>query len=255
MKGLLSRLVRKRRVWLLLGLPICAVIAISSVASISVFPPKVSGKSLGYAVAGIDLYVAPEGGLVNNQKTTVPQNFIEQTIALGAQMASPQLRDMMATSAGIPPDQLAVDGPLDLNQSIFQQQPDGEKRSSQILVQNAPYRVTINQDLALPEIGVTAQAPTPNEAIRLASASETVLSTYLAGIETRSETPRIERLQVSSLGPIALSDDSRSGVANVAVLTFLLSFALWSGLVVALMAIVRDLRKLRRGWTPERVSP
>lgn len=113
----------------------------------------------------------------------------------------------------------------------------------QILVQNAQYRVQVNEDVALPEIGVTAQAPSSAEAARLAIATQNALSSYLTSIETRSGTPRVERLVVSALSPISISDKSK-GLLNVAGLTFLLSFALWAGVVVALMAIVRDVRRL-----------
>jgi hypothetical protein len=255
MKAWISRLLGKRRTWLLLGIPVCVVVAISSLASISLFPLSVRGKSLGYAVAGVQLYVGPRGGLVNNQPTNVPQNFIEQSVAVADQMSSPQLRDMIATYSGIPANQIAVDGPIDLNSSIFDQQPPGEKRSMQLLVQKAPYRVTVDEDVALPEIGVTAQAPTPAQAARLASATQIAVSSYLTGIETRSKTPLVNRLSVSSLGPVAVSDHSRKGLINVAVLSFLVSFGVWAGVVVALMAVLRDLRRLRRGWTPDRVSP
>jgi hypothetical protein len=255
MKGWVSRLVRRRRFWLLAGVPVCLLIAISSVASVSLFPPAVRGKSLGYAVAGMQLYVAPPGGIVNNQPTDVTENLVGQAFALADQMSSPQARSLIASNSGLPENQIAVDGPLDLDQSIFQSEPDGPKRSSQIIAQNAPYRVTITEDTALPEIGVTAQAPTPTEAVRLASATQAATSSYLTGIETRSRTPRAARMAVSSLGPISLSDTSSKDLPNVAVLTFLIAFALWSGLVVATMATTRDVRRLRRGCTPDGASP
>jgi hypothetical protein len=255
MRAWISRLIRRRRTWLFLGVPVCVLLATLSVASVSLVPPKVSGKGLGYATAGMDLYVGPRGGLVNNQPIDVTNNLIVQAYALADQMSSPQIRSLIASRAGIAASKLAVDGPLDLNESLFLTFPDGEKRSSQIIVQNVPYRVTIDEDTALPEISVTAQAPTPSEAVRLASATQAAASAYLAGIETRSRTPVAVRLGVSPLGPIAVSDDSTKGLANLAVLTFLVAFALWSGLVVTIMTVARDVRRVRRGWTPDHVSP
>jgi hypothetical protein len=243
MKAWIVKLLSRRRTWMLVGVPVCLLIAISSVASVSFVPPSVRSKSLGYSVAGMQLYVAPHGGLLTNQRTNVPQKFIQQAITLADQVSSPQLRDAIAVRAGIPAHQLAVDGPINVDTSVFAQQPTGEKRSMQILVQNAQYRVQVNEDVALPEIGVTAQAPSSAEATRLALATQNALSSYLTSIETRSGTPRVERLVVSALSPISISDKSK-GLANVAGLTFLLSFALWAGVVVALMAIVRDVRRL-----------
>jgi hypothetical protein len=253
MKARMSGVIRSRRLWLAFGVPVSALVVLCTVASVSIFPPAVQGSSLGYAVATTQLYIGPPGGLVNTLTTDVPQQFIEQGIALADQMASPHLRDVIAANSGIAASRIAVDGPLDLNTSVFSQEPDGPKRSSQITVQNALYRVTVGEDTALPEISVTAQAPKPSQAVRLANASQAALSTYLTGIETASGTPPIDRLGVSSLGPVLVSDES-SGLVNVAVLTFALSLALWSGLVVAITAIVRDVHRLRRGWSPGGVS-
>ena len=255
MKARISKVLSKRRTWLLVGVPVCVLVAISSVESISLFPLSVRGKSLGYAVAGLQLYVAPPGGLVNNQPTNVPQNFIQQAIAVADQVSSPQLRNMIAMYSGIPARQIAVDGPINVDTSVFMRQPRGEKRSMQIVVQNASYRITVNEDVALPEIGVTAQAPTPDKAARLANATQLAVSSYLTGIETRSRTPLANRLSISPLSPISISDDSTKGLANLAALTFLVSFALWAGVVVAVMAILRELRRPRRDWVPGRVSP
>ena len=146
MKARISKVLSKRRTWLLVGVPVCVLVAISSVASISLFPPSVRGKSLGYAVAGLQLHVSPPGGLVNNQPTNVPQNFIQQAITVADQVSSPQLRNMIAMYSGIPARQIAVDGPINVDTSVFMRQPPGEKRSMQIIVQNASYRVTVNED-------------------------------------------------------------------------------------------------------------
>ena len=137
---------------------------------------------------------------------------------------------------------------------MFQQQPDGEKRATQILVQNAPYRVTIDEDTALPEVGVTAYAPSPGQAVRLAGATKAALVSYLNDIETSSGIPPAQRLAASSLGPVFVSDDSGKDLLNVAVLTFLVSLTLWSGLVLAVTAVLRDISSGRRRWARERAS-
>jgi hypothetical protein len=254
MTARISTALSKRRTWLTVGGAVCVLVAISSVASISFFPPSIRGKLLGYAVAGQQLYVGPPGGLVTNQPNNVPQNFIQQAITVADQVASPQLRNMIAMYSGIPARQIAVDGPINVDTSVFTQQPPGEKRSMQLLVQNAPYRVTVTEDVALPEIGITAQAPRPVEAVRLASATQGALSSYLTGIETRSGTPLADRLSITPVSPMSITDDSTKGLANVAVLTFLVSFALWAGVVVAMNAIVRDLRRLGPAGTRPRKS-
>ena len=190
MRAGIAKLILSRRTLLVVGIPVSALVALCSVASVSFFPPAIRGSSLGYAVARMQLYVGPNGGLVDTQLSDVPQQSIDQAIALADQMGSPRIRNLIAANSGIARDQIAVDGPLDVYQSVFDEEPDGEKRASQVIVQNARYRVIINEDTALPEIAVTAQAPTSREAVSLASATRVAVSSYLSGIETASKTPR-----------------------------------------------------------------
>jgi hypothetical protein len=253
-QGRRSRAVLTRRILLAAGVPVSAFVALCAVASVSVFPPAVHSKSLKYALAKTLLYVGPSDAFGNTQPKDVPQQFIDQSIVLAFQMASPELRQLIAAKSGIAARRIAVDGPVDLNESVFEQEPDGPKRATQILVQNAPYRVTVDEDLVLPEIGVTAQAPTPGQAVRLASGVQAALSAYLTGLETTSQTPVAERLDVSALGPVFVTDGSSGDVVNIALLTSLLAFTLWCGLVFSVTAIVRDIRRLRGGWTPGRAS-
>ena len=244
MKARRSRLILSRRTLLVTGIPVSALVALCSVASVSFFPPEVRGSSLGYAVAKMQLYVAPRGGLVDTPLSDVLEQWTNQAIALADQMRSPLIRNLIAAHSGIPRDRIAVDGPLDLNQSVFDREPDGEKRASQVVVQNAAYRVIVNEDTALPEIGVTAQAPTTREAVSLAHGAQAALSSYLTGIQRASKTPVDQRLGVSSVGGVFASDES-SGLKNLVGLTFALAFAVWSGLVLSLRAIVRSVSRGR----------
>jgi hypothetical protein len=244
-----------RRLWLWVGVVVAGFVALCTLRPVSLFPFRVGDGRLGYAVAGVQLYVAPPRGLVANRKPDWASNVVEEAFSLADQMASPEVRDLIGSDAGIPPNQIAVDGPLDLNESIYTLMPDGEKRASQVVVQDAPYRITIDEDTALPEILVQAQAPTTAEAVRLAGAAQNAAQAYLSRVERRSDTPGVVKLTVYPLGPITVSNHARSGQTNLAVLTFLLAFVLWAGLVSVILAVVRDIRTVRRGWTPRRVSP
>lgn len=248
-------LIGSRRLWLALGVLVAGFVALCLVSSVSLLPPSLKSRSLGYALASAQLYVAPSGGLVNNPPGSVIEISVDQTIALASVISSPKLTRMIAADAGVDPSRLAIDGPLNLDTSVFQQQPSGEKRASQVIVQNVPDRVTIDEDLALPEMYVTTQAPTSAAAVSLASATQRAVSTYLTGVQTSSQTPVEQRLRVSAAGPISVTDAPRKDLVNLAVLGFALTFALWAGLVIALSAVARDVRSLGRGSAPGRASP
>lgn len=241
-RGLLAR----RRVWLALGLPVAAFVALTTVASVSVFPPSITRKPVTVATASKQLYVMPPDALGNALPNYAPSQYLQQTIALADQLSSPEVRGLIAREAGIRQRLLAVDGPDPTYLSIFQREPSGEKRATQILVEGAPYRVTIDEDLVFPQIGVTAQAPTTNDAVKLALATQLAIGSYLTRVETSAQTSPAQRLEVQSLTPLSVSGGSSTGLVNVAGLAFLISLVLWSGLVIAATAVVRDVRSLLR---------
>jgi hypothetical protein len=246
MNGRVSSLLSSRRVWLFLGVPVAALVALSAVASISVFPPSVKRKPVAFVTATAQLHMLPPSVLGGTLVRDDPRQFIQQTINLADQMSSPQLRGLIGKAAGIAPRLIALDGPNPTYLAITEREPSGEKRATQIVAEGDLYRVTIDEDLVSPQIGVTAQAPTASQAVRLAAATQAAMSSYLTSLETAAQTPPTRRLEVHALTPIVLPGDSSGGLGNMVALTFFVSLALWVGSVFVITTVVRDLRSLRR---------
>ena len=254
MKALISRTARSRRVWLLLGVPVAAYVALSSVANVSLLPPTVNGKNLAFVTARTQLYVMPQGQLAKSTPSSNPSQFTAKAAVLANLLTGPELRTLIAKNARIDARRIVVDGPVPVDEPLGQIWPADQKRASQIVAESDPYRVTVDASPSLPVLGITAQAPMTGQAVRLAAAANTGLNSYLTGLETRAKLPIAQRLEVHSLAAIAVSGDSSGGLGNVAALAFVVSLALWTGMVYAIAAVARDLRSLR-AQRPERASP
>lgn len=246
MKALLWLAVRSRRLWLLAGVPVAALVALSSVAHVSLLPFAAKDKNLAFATARTQLDVLPPGQLVNAPPSAYgasdPTNSTAQATVLANLLTSPELRAGIARAADIEPRYLAVDGPIPGDQPLAQIEPAGEKRANQITTESDPYRITVDMSQSLPVMGITVKAPTTGTAVRIAAATRTALRAYLSSLATQAKLPAAQRIDVQSLAGIDVTGRSSAGVASVAALVFVLSLVLWTGAVYAFAAVARDLR-------------
>jgi hypothetical protein len=253
--GWTTRAVRRKRVWLLLGLPLAALAALSTIASISFLPPSIHSKSIAYAIASSELSVETSSSSGNTPELTRLYPLPEWAAVLAEEMTSPQMRGLIAKTAGIPANELAIDGPVSADLQRTQQEPTGEKRSYQLLAEGDLYRVTLDTDKYLPAIAIAAQAPSEDGALELVEAVDRAAHSYLTSVETSAHTAPPERVHVSPLQPVVITGGS--GGHTVAALVFLLTYVLWTGGVFVWVTLARDMRALRRlGWTlPAQVPP
>lgn len=229
-----------------MGVPVAAYVALSMVASVSLFPPALKSRPLAYVVASTQLYVMPRSILGDAETRADPRQYAAQAVILANFLTSPELRRRIAATAGFRASRVAVDGPVPVDLPRAEVEPPGEKRANQIVVENDPYRVTVDQVPGLPEIAIKAQAPRTSEAVRLAYAVQSALSSYLSSLKIEAGLSASNGVQVGLLEPAAVSGDSSGGPLNVATATFLISLVLWTGGVYAVAAIARDVRIVRR---------
>lgn len=246
MRARIARLLTRRGLWLALGGPVAAFVALCTVASVSVLPPSVTHSSLAFFRATTQVYVMPPGAVGSSLVQSSPTAFTGQSITLANVMSSPELRNAVARDAGIDPDRLAVDAPIPSYLPLAAQEPPGAKRATQIIDEGDPYRLTIDTNLTLPAIAITAQAPSAATAVRIAAAAQEGLAAYVTRTEASAGTPTSLRLQVRSLGPISVAGDDAGGLANVAGFAFILTLTLWCGLVITAFNVGRSVRAARR---------
>jgi hypothetical protein len=261
-RGLLAEL-RRRPLWLAVGVLVAAAAAASQFATIGLLPPSVKFESIAHSIANTQLVVGQSSSLSLGQGPAAPDPFERafptRAIALADMVASPEISGYIARAASLPASQIAVDAPLWTQLPRDQQWATGEKRASQIVVEKDPYRITLNNAAAGPVIDVTAQAPTSGAAVRLAQAVSVGLNTYLSSLQNATRTPAYARYDVSQSIPVTVTPARTSGLANVAIFTFIAIFVLWCGVLLAVSGVVRDVRfakhRLKVPGPTERSSP
>lgn len=244
--GLIAELLARRRT-LIGGIVVATLAAISPFVAIGILPPSLTLERLGHATATTQLLV----GQPRDLGSTGPRQRYVTTIVPLAQtladlMSSPALRGLIARDAGIRRSQLAVDTPVWQDVVQIQQWPSQGKRDSQLLVEGAPERLTIDVEQTAPVIDVTAQAPTTRQAVTLAASAQRALNDYEAELQTMTATPSAYRYEVTRLVPIAASASGRADLANIAAFTFATVLFIWCGATLFLTNLAQDVRALRR---------
>ena len=219
--------------------------AASRLATIGFVPPEFKLKPLAHATASTQLSVGGPSSLSSyDYPDLYNRNLGPRAAALADMSASPLVRAFIARAAALPASDIAVDPPLWDELQRIQQWATGEKRASQIIGEGDPYRIALTNNLYAPVIDVITQAPTAAAAERLATGVEQGLSAYVSSIEAAAGTAPAHRVRVSQLAPITVDPPHKSGLASVAMLTFVGVFVLWCGLLLLITSVGRDLRTL-----------
>jgi hypothetical protein len=244
-KGLLAELLSHRR-WLLVGVFVAIAVAASRFVAIGLSPPSFKVRQLTHANASAELLVGKQYTYSAGYRDPYVNEVVPRAQALADMTASPELRGYIARAAGLPASQIAVDPPVWTDVERIQQWPTGERRSTQIVVEGAPYRVQLDAEGYAPVLDVSTQAPTVAEAASLAAGVGKGLTAYLTHLENSTGTPTVDRYGISELGPVAASAAGKSVPANVAGFTFAVVLFLWCGGILFVAGISEDVRTLRR---------
>jgi hypothetical protein len=232
--------------WTLLGVLVAAMATATRFAAIGILPPSFKMKPFARAQASTTVVLGDASRLTSGARDRYASLIAPRAYALADMLNSPQLIEYVARQAGLPASKIGILGPLWTDSWRLQEWPTGPKRASQILSEHALYQITIDQEAAQPPwspaIGVYAKAPSAEAAARLASAVPAGLSAYMQQLQATGHVPVGDRYEVSQLGPVSVAPARGSQLANVGVFTFLGTFVLWCGAVIAISSLVRDLR-------------
>lgn len=231
----------KRRRLVAVGAVIALIAAILSAFTVSIFPPKLTPRTNTFATASTQILVdTPNSAFGNLEEEVEPLNT--RAAIFSRFLASPLAITLIAREAGLPANAIEGQGPYEQNLPVFEQEPTAEKRSSQIIGERALYRLRFENNPDLPIVTVFAQAPTSDEAHKLADAAPEALSSYISRIQESQKTPAKRRVIVHQLG------DATGGVVNgganaqIAALVFFVVLVLWCLLLIPAHTIARGWR-------------
>jgi hypothetical protein len=224
------------------------VAAIASVRSVSVLPPNLEPRQLTQAgattYAMVDL---PTSELTNRR---VSWEYFGATSAradlLAHVLVSETGMPYVADRAGLTQDQIAAVAPVTAGVDSALTEPGSEQRATEVLLADRPYRLEVLARPHAPLIDVFAQAPSPAEAERLATAAIDGLRDYLVALEDDLGGGSGEQVQVTQLGRPVGTVLNPGASKKIAGLTFLVAFSIAWGLLFLLRRFAAR-RRARQG--------
>jgi hypothetical protein len=116
------------------------------------------------------------------------------------------------------------------------------QRNVQIANEGRGYRLAFSATPEQPTVSIFAQAPTPDQAAKLANAAVTGFQNYLARSTARH--PEIARILIRPLGPAVGGSVVTNGTGKVVgVLVAFVVFAVGCFLIVFLSGVIRNIRQ------------
>ncbi|HEY1284733.1 MAG TPA: hypothetical protein VGF04_01475 [Solirubrobacterales bacterium] len=232
-----------RRRLLAVGVAIAILAALLSVYRVSLAPPSLESRANEFSTASVQILVDTPGSAFADLASNIEP--LETRASVFARfLASPVAVDLIAQRAKVPANAIEAQGPFDLNQPLFVQEPTAEQRSSQIIGEGAVYRLRFVNTPELPIIAVYAQAPTTPEALRLANAVPVALRRYIDGLQDSQDTPQQRRVQVRRLGTASGGVVNKGADIQIALLVFLVVLVGWCMLLVPAHTIAQGWREV-----------
>jgi hypothetical protein len=250
--ALVLRELWSRKRWLAVGIIVSAACATLSIYQIHLSPPGLVKRTLQYSAASVDVYIDTSDSFLGDSSASMVPGA-DRAPAFANVMASPGAMDLVGRYAGIPGNEIWAAGPIDPAEQRVVVEPTATKRSYQVVGESLPYRIEFLADPNLPTISIFTQAPTTAQALRLANASVTALTTYVRGQET-AQIPAADRVVVREAGP-ASGGIVNGGISKkLAGLVFVAVFLAWCMLVMAFARLAMNWRLAGRVRQPASVD-
>ncbi|HXA53327.1 MAG TPA: Wzz/FepE/Etk N-terminal domain-containing protein [Solirubrobacteraceae bacterium] len=216
------KILRKR--WIATGV----VVALAVAATLAV---RMSSHSVPTGVATAQILVdSPSSELANLNQDPTP--LISRASVFAQVMTSNTVLAEIGKAAGVPADQLTASGPFSGSGEVLNTITPAEARSSQIVAEKAPYRLTFVAQQDEPVITATVQGPTELDAARVANAVYTGTRAYVDAAQREGHTPSEHKVTLRQLGP------AEAGVVNHSSRTAMEIAALLGVLILGVLAIV-----------------
>jgi hypothetical protein len=240
--------VHLQRLWRMkAGLAVCLALALMaalvSLGNVSLFPPKLKARSLEMATASTHVVVdTPRSTLLDlRQDTYELEGLTQRAVLLGNVIANGPVRESIARQAKIPVEVLRIDAPLTAKQPRARVEAGNEKKASDILKSNDQYRLNIQANPTVPMLDIYAQTPDADSAEALANAAVSSLQAYLDNLAQTESTPETHQIRLVQLGTARGAVINEGVQWQVALLAFILTFALACATMIFFS-------RISRGW-------
>jgi hypothetical protein len=241
--GVLARPRRRR----LAGIAVCALVALFfavwNVDTISLRPPGLAPRDLQLAGAETHLLIDRQTSTVtdHNADGTDFDSLNRRASLLANMLTGESVRSDAARHMGIDPALVGGVAPITLDVPIALTSPDSERRATDIQLSTYPYRLDAESRQVSPMIDLYTRAPTVALAERLADEAVASLRRQVDAMTAQSGLDLAHELKIEQLGPARGAVLTSHMRPVIALLTFVVSFAILLGLLLVAT-------RARRGW-------
>jgi hypothetical protein len=222
------------------------------------FPPN--GEGDGLQVATATTHVMVDAGASSQSiayQRALPQDqetATKHAELLGRTIVSPSVLTRVAHRCHVSPADVSGLARTTANVPLALLEPGSERRASDIQTSRAPYRLEVQGRPTMPVIDVYTQAPSVEGAECLANASSAGLRGYLRSLAHRQRVPPGDVTRVRQIGGAYAAVVNSRAPLEIAVLTFLVAFAISCGALSGLVHL-RLRRLAANGASAERAQP
>jgi len=225
---------RRLFLWVAPGVIAGVLAVIATGYRVQLVPPSLKSDSAVYAAATTQVLVdfPRESALLSTRFPIEP--LADRANVYARLAASPAIRDLIGSEAGIDPAAIDVAGPYNPGAERFLREPTAERRATQLEAERHSYRLRFDSESSesVPIVLIYAQAPTVAAAERLADAGAIGLGKYLTRVQASEDLENDQRLRVEPLGKAVGGIVNPGADREIAVLVFAATLLAWTTLAL-----------------------
>jgi hypothetical protein len=240
----LSTLWRRWR-WLLAGAIIAQAAALATSFTLSLgVPPKLEARSIEFGAASTQVLIDAVHSPLLDLEVDVEPLLARAEVFARLAMSEP-VRKEIAARSGFHPDEIVITSrsPSFSTMARSAREPAAEQRANEIAGETQVKRILFAAEEGLPIVSISAQAASPDDAVRLANAGAEGLMQYAKELQVSQATPRSSRVELRRLGGAEGGLVNSGASRSVSAMVLVAVFVFWCILVVIGSNIVEGLRK------------
>jgi len=207
------------------------------------FPPTFEPKGIEFGVALTQILIdTPRSPLTDAEVTVEP--LAAKADLYARLVESEPVQESIAEAGGFDLGQVAIASRISGSATFSRagREQVGAQRAQDIASERQGRQILFAAEQGVPVLTVFAQAPTAEEAVRLAQAGARGLIGYISSIQVRRATPRASRIQLSQLGSARGGTVNPGASRSLALVVFLAVFGGWCLLLLVGDRLVAQLR-------------
>ena len=245
----IARRLGRMKLLLVVFLGLSALAGLFSAYEITLRPPGLEKRELGYGTASLTILLDAEVSPLRDAEADLAPLVLRAQL-YAAFLQSERVRRRLARRLNISVSELALVGQAAQNPRAQANAGAAEQRGSTLAYEGARYRLTINAQPSIPLIAVNVLGPSGPAAARLARVVRTEFVDAIRRDARRIDRPGVNRLTATAVGTPVAGQVSQGASIPVAAAVAMLTFVALTLLALLLGNIIQSLYtepRVRRG--------